>query len=279
MMFTMGRPASKKRPASPSDPLGGEDAYLVPALTRGIRLLSLFSRDQPELSGAEITRRLRLPHATVFRLLRTLETFSLLRRTATGFALGPRILTLGYDYLSAQSLPEVARPVLEELRDATNTTANMGVLDGTEVIYVGHVPSRRPLATRMQVGSRFPAHASSIGRLLLGALNPAELAELYRGVSLAEPGGEAPTSLPALEATIATDSERGYVISRGFYERSLIAVAAPVYDHTGTVVAGVNISGLADSFSFDELKGQTKDHVVNAARAISQRLGFTGRPA
>lgn len=254
-----------------------DDPYAVPALERGLRLLALFTRSRPELSAIEITRALALPHATVYRLLHTLEKAGLLRRTALGYTLGPRILTLGYEYLSSQSLIELARSELEALRDRTDTSANMGVLDGRDVIYIGHVPSRRPIATRMQVGSRFEAHTSSIGRLLLAGLPHDALAALYKGVKLVRRLNDSPATFAELETVIARDAKRGYVINRGVYDEGIIAVAAPIFDHTGTAVAGVNISGPASSFTSADLKGAIKDQVCASAARISALMGFTAR--
>jgi DNA-binding IclR family transcriptional regulator len=249
------------------------DPYIVPALTKGLRLLALFSRSQPELTAIEIDRLLGLPHATVFRLLYTLEKEGLLHKTVAGYTLGPRILTLGYEYLSSQSLTETARDTLQKLCESTDTSANLGVLDGAEVIYIAHIASRHPLATRMQVGSRFPAATSSIGRLLLGAMSDPAFAALYAGALPAVVDREKFADLPEFRAAVVRDLRRGHVIMRGYYEAGLIAIAAPIFDHTGMAVAGLNISGPASTFAGDA-KNRLKDDVCAAALSISKRLGY-----
>jgi DNA-binding IclR family transcriptional regulator len=249
------------------------DPYIVPALTKGLRVLSLFSRAQPELTAIEIDRMLGLPHATVFRLLYTLEKEGLLLKTVGGYTLGPRILTLGYDYLSSQSLTETARDELQRLCETTDTSANLGVLDGDEVIYIAHIASRHPLATRMQVGSRFPAATSSIGRLLLGALSETSFAVLYSGALPAVADREKFADLAEFRGAVVRDLRRGHVIMRGYYEAGLIAIAAPIFDHTGMAVAGLNISGPASTFAGDA-KNRLKDDVCVAAMSISKRLGY-----
>jgi DNA-binding IclR family transcriptional regulator len=247
---------------------------MVPGLERGIRLLGTFTRHESSLTAAEITRRLALPHATVYRLLHTLTTLGLLRKTASGYSLGPRILTLGFEFLSSMNLVEVARPELEHLRDELDTSTNMGVLDGREVIYVAHVPSRRPLSYRMQVGSRFPAHASSIGRLLLGDLTDEEFAALYAGAGARELKRDANLDPDELRATVLRDRRRGHVIAGGLFYEGLLAVAAPVFDHRGRAVAGVNISGPLTAFTTADVESIVKDSVRACAKRVSALLGF-----
>lgn len=255
------------------------DGYQVPGLERGIRLLTLFSQEEPELSAAEITRRLGLPHATVYRILRTLESCGLLRRSDRRYALGPRILTLGYQYLSTQSVVDVARPELERLRDRTGMAANIGVLDERSVVYIAHVPSLRPIGTRMQIGARLSAHTSSMGRVLLGALASDELSKLYHGVKFQPSDSETVGSLADLKAQLARDREAGYVVNygfydeRGYYQYGLVAIAAPLFDHTRKVVAAVNVSGPSDSVPAEDARGFIKDELCAAAKRISRLLG------
>jgi DNA-binding IclR family transcriptional regulator len=252
------------------------ERYMVPGLERGLKLLSVFSRATPELSLADLARRLDLSRSSVFRLAYTLEQLGFLRRTKTGYVLGPRVLTLGFDYLSSQELVELARPELERLRDLTGASAHLGVLDGTEVIYVAQAQGRGGLVSRVSVGTRLPAHATSMGRLLLGALSDAELAERYPG-PLQRFTPETPATLDELRARIAQDQARGYVASHGAYERGIVAVAAPVFDREHGVVAAVNVSGPAAQFD-EALETSMKERVRAAARAISHQLGWQPRP-
>lgn len=254
-------------------------SYEVPGLERGIRLLGLFSRGEPEIGAAEITRRLGLPHATVYRLLHTLESTGMLRRSDRSYGLGPRILTLGYEYLSSQNVVEIARPELEQLRDRTNLSANLGVLDGRQIIYIAHVPSHRPLATRLQVGSRLTAHTSSIGRALLCSMTSEALSALFRGVKLVATRSEDAGSFDELKAQLDADREAGYVIKHGFYDEhgfydgSLVAISAAISNHTGRAIAALSVSGPASLVTDNEARGWLKDDVCAAAGRISRLLG------
>lgn len=254
--------------------VGGESTnYVVPGLDRGLRILSLFSRSQSELTMAEIKRRIDLPYGTTYRLLHTLVLHGLLKKTGSGFVLGPGILRLGFDYLSSLSLIEIAQPIMESLRDSTDASSNLGILEGTDIIYVTHVPSRRPLATRRLVGSRMPAHLSSIGRLILGWMSREEVIALFGGLDAASSNGRH-QSVGDLLAQVAEDRERGYVISHGIYDPNIVAVAAPILDRMGQAVAGINVSGAISAFNADELNGSIKDEVVQAAARISSLIGY-----
>jgi IclR family pca regulon transcriptional regulator len=166
------------------DRASNHDSYMAPSLERGLRLLSVLASARTELSLSELAERLELSRSSVFRLCYTLDQLGFVRRTRLGYEMGPRVLTLGFDYLSSLDLVDTARPELVALRDDTGASAHLGVLHGRDVIYIAQVAAQRQLASRVAVGSHFPAHAMSMGRLLLSALSDEEFDALYKGVSL-----------------------------------------------------------------------------------------------
>src|SRR5918912_2220120 len=143
--------------------------YVVPGLRRGLAVLRLFTRDRRVITVPDIVRELGVSRATAFRLAYTLEADDYLQRAphSNAFRLGLNVLSLGFEYLGSLDLIEVARPVLEELRDRTDASAHMGVRDGAEVVYVLKAPSQHRLRSNVMVGARMPVHATSIGRALL----------------------------------------------------------------------------------------------------------------
>lgn len=249
------------------------ETYMVPGLERGVRVLFMLANERAELSLTQIAERLGVPRSSVFRICYTLEQLGLLRRSPAGYGLGPRILSLGFDYLSSLDIVEIARPELVALRDDTGASAHLGVLSGTDVVYIAQVPSHRQLASRVAVGSRFPAHAMSMGRLLLSSLSDAEFNALYAGVTLQKFTSETPATIDELRKRIGSERERGYVISRSSFEQGIVAVAAPVLDRDDKVVAAINISGPSASLDTGALEGLYKDRVCEAARRISLQLG------
>lgn len=260
-----------------ADRPANHESYMVPGLERGVRVLFMLASERSELSLAQISERLGAPRSSVFRICYTLDQLGLLRRTPLGYGLGPRILSLGYDYLSSLDIVDIAQRELVSLRDDTGASAHLGVLSGMDVVYVSQVSSHRQLASRVAVGSRFPAHAMSMGRLLLSSLPPEELDTLYAGVVLEKFTQETPGTLDELKRKIAEDRDRGYVISRASFEAGIVAVAAPVYGRDAKVAAAINISGPAASLDTGALEGVFKDRVCEAARRISQQLGFVPR--
>jgi DNA-binding IclR family transcriptional regulator len=259
------------------DRASNHESYMVPSLERGLRLLSVLASARTELSLSQLAERLELSRSSVFRLCYTLDQLGFVRRTRLGYEMGPRVLTLGFDYLSSLDLVDTARPELVALRDDTGASAHLGVLHGRDVIYIAQVAAQRQLASRVAVGSHFPAHAMSMGRLLLSALSDEEFDALYRGVSLERFTDDTPATVEELRARIAADRKRGYVISRGSFERGIAAVAAPVLGADGNVVAAVNISGPAATLDTGAIDGVFKDRVCQTAERISLALGY--RPA
>src|SRR6516225_6892876 len=141
------------------DRASNHDSYMVTSLGRALRLLSVLASARTELSLSELAERLELSRSSVFRLCYTLDQLGFVRRTRLGYEMGPRVL----------ALVDTARPELVALRDDTGASAHLGVLHGRDVIYIAQVAAQRQLASRVAVGSHFPAHAMSMGRLLLSA--------------------------------------------------------------------------------------------------------------
>lgn len=256
-----------------------EDRYMVPGLERGLRLLECFARDNDELTLAELTRRLDLPRSTVFRLVYTLERLGYLQRSANGktYTLGSRILTLGFEYLASMDLVEVARPYLVALRDKTGAAAHMTIREGREIVYVARVPSQAQVASNVSVGTRFKAHATAMGRLLLGDLSDTAIINLYSGVEMERFTDKTPGTVEELLKTIEEDRNRGYVISRSGFEHGVASVAAPVRDAAGHIAAAVSVSSPEGYIDMNDLDGPIREHVLECAEAISVWLGY--RPA
>ena len=246
--------------------------YLVPALDRGLRLLSIFTREQPELNATEISQRLELPYATTYRLLYTLERHGMLKKNPARLQAEFRNPAARFRLSPTLDIVEVARPELTALRDATGASVNLGVLEGIEMIYLAHVPSDRPLVTRLVVGSRLPAHASSIGRLMMAWMTEQQVRGLYNDFDFKAPGVQV-TSLDKLIGMLAEDRRRGYVVAQGTYDVGVVAVAAPIFDRGAVPIAGVNISAPATVLDKRALDGVIKDKVLATAKAISQQLG------
>jgi DNA-binding IclR family transcriptional regulator len=256
-----------------------EQATDVPGLERGIAMLRLFRRDRTRISAPEIAAELAIPRSTVHRLLQGLEALGLLKQAPRGvFALGPGVLSLGFEYLASLDVVEVAGPVLARLRDDIGCSTHLAVLDRTSVVFVSRYPVRAAVSSGFGVGFTVPAHAALIGRLLLGDLDREALGALYRGVRLVDAGPNAPATLDALAVRIKADRESGYGISdsnsaSSLFPRGMVAISAAVRDASGRIAAAINATTVSGAFSPAEIRARLKDRVLAAAAEISSLLG------
>ncbi|MBY0336226.1 MAG: IclR family transcriptional regulator [Acetobacteraceae bacterium] len=256
-----------------------DDRYLVPGLIRGIEVLQAFTPERRHMTLSEVASAIGITRAAAFRVVYTLERLGLLvqNRASRAYALGPQVLRLGYGYLASRDLVEVAVPQLEALRDRTGWSAHLGLLEGREVVYLARCPTRGSLASVVQVGSRLPAHATSMGRVLLSALDETAVRALYPERRLPPGGGgRAATTLSALLAQLRADRARGFVAHIAGYEAGVASVAAPLRDVSGQVVAAINLAAVALLTREGELEGPIAREVVATAQGISRALGWAG---
>lgn len=245
------------------------DKYIVPALERGLRLLGEFGRDSRTLSAPELARRLDLPRSTVFRLLNTLEAMGFVERLDSGndYRLGMAVLRLGFEYLSSLELTELGQPVLARLCDEIRYPCNLVVRDGRSIVYVAKVTPPTPFVSAVRVGTRLPAHATVLGRILLENLTLPELRALYPEDHLEVFSSNTPKTVLELFNMVEADRQRGYVLGEGFYESSISTIAAPVRDESSHIVAALGTtipSGHIDADRIDEL--------VQSVRASADEL-------
>src|SRR3954469_18910081 len=170
------------RPSSSTSD-GPEDArapHFVQSLERGLAVIRAFDEHNVELTLSDVARATGLARAAARRFLLTLADLGYVRTDGRWFALSPRILDLGYAYLSSLSLPEVAEPHLERLVAEVHESASVAVLDGEDVVYVARVATSRIMRVTINIGTRFPAYCASMGRVLLAWMPPDEL-DAYLG--------------------------------------------------------------------------------------------------
>ena len=255
-----------------------ENRYIVPGLVRGMRLLEQFTHKQQEWRLSELARTLNMPRSTVFRLVHTLEQLKYLehhpqRKT---YQLGNRVLNLGFEYLASQELIEVARPFLTTLNEQTGCSVHLGIPDDREVVYLLRIAGRQHLASNVGVGTRFPAHATTMGRILLSELSLQELEQMYQGMVLEQVTEQTVTSIEELHQLLYKERERGYTLSLSAFEAGVVSVGTGIRDASGKIIAAINITGPETVFDRNALEGKIKDQVLKVAGAISKRLGYQG---
>lgn len=252
------------------------DQY-VQSLARGLAVIRAFDAEHPLMTLTEVAARTGLTRATARRFLHTLVELDYVRTDGKTFALTARVLQLGYAYLSGLSLPQIAQPHLEELSLKLRESTSAAVLDGPDIAYIARVTTRRIMTVGITVGTRFPAYATAMGRVLLAALPPARLREYLDQVELKALTPRTLTDEKELLAVLETVRKQGWCLLDQELELGLMSVAAPVYDGPGKVVAAVNVSLQAQSVAAvqdpDAYLASVAEEIVATANVISADLG------
>lgn len=243
----------------------------VQSLARGLAVIRAFDADHATLTLSDVARRADLPRAAARRFLQTLHTLGYVRSDGRDFALTPRVLELGFSYLSALSLPAIAQPHLERLSRDIDESVSAAVRDGHDIVYVARVPTRRIMSVGITIGTRFPAYATSMGRVLLAAEPADRVAEL---IGAARPEALTPrtrTDVDELTAELARIREQGWALVDEELEQGLRSLAVPVHGRDGTVVAAVNVSASARG-DVGEWRDRCLAPLTAAAAAIDAEL-------
>jgi IclR family pca regulon transcriptional regulator len=229
----------------------------VQSLARGLAVIRAFGSDHPRMTLSEIAGITGLTRATSRRFLLTLLELGYVSTDGKYFQLTPRVLELGFSYLSGLSIPEIAQPHLESLSRLVGESTSASVLDGDHIVYIARVPTRRIMNVGITIGTRFPAGKTSMGRVLLAAQPqaawPAELA-------------------PAL----MTVRDQGWALVDQELEAGIRSVAAPLRGATGEVVAAINVSSTTSSASLERLRDEFVPALLATADEITRALAQVG---
>jgi IclR family pca regulon transcriptional regulator len=250
-------------------PREGTGPDFIEALARGLDVIAAFEPHRPAMTLAEVAAATGLARPTARRILLTLTELGYVRADGGGFALTPRVLDLGVAYVRSQGLWEVARPHMEELSARTGESCSVAQLDGSDIVYVARVAVPKIVALAVQVGTRFPALQTSLGKVLLAALDPAGVDAV-----LAEPSrsGLTPRWQPdraARDAELREVRARGWALTDEQLALGIRSVAAPLRDGAGRVVAALNVNTHAAETSLDHLVGHHLPLLLTAAGEIS----------
>lgn len=248
----------------------------VQSLDRGLAVIRAFGPDRERLSLSEVARATGLTRAAARRFLLTLVKLGYVRSDGREFSLRPRVLELGYAYLSGLALPEVAAPHMEELVARLHESSSISVLDGHHIVYVVRVPTKRIMTVAISVGTRFPAYATSMGRVLLAAMSQDDL-DRYLAEAVLEPFTSRTVTDPGRLREIVGDVARqGYAIVDQELEEGLRAVAAPIRGAADVGHAAINVSAHASRVSMAALRSEILPELLKAARQIVADLQAQG---
>jgi IclR family pca regulon transcriptional regulator len=247
-------------------------AYFVRSVEKAFDVLLAFTPDKPKLTVSQIAAVADVTRASARRFLLTLTDLGYLRADGSHFELTPRSLDVGRSFLANLALPEIAEPHLKSLATELNETTSLCVLDGTDVVYVACVPSPRLLTVSITVGTRFPAWATSMGRVLLGGLTPAELKAYYDSVQLQRFTERSVGTLAELRAEVDAAHDRGWSMVSQELEEGLRGVAVPVW-RGNQVVAAVNVSLQTHRAPKEDIEKTVVPLLRRAARQIGNDYG------
>lgn len=248
----------------------------VQSFARGLAVIRAFGQ-QPELTLSEMAQATGLTRAAARRFLLTLVDLGYVHTDGRRFALRPRVLELGYAYLSTLGLDDVAAPHMEQLVAAIRESSSITVLDGDDIVYVVRVPTSRIMTVTIAVGTRFPAYPTSMGRVLLAALPPGRLDAYLDRVELVGLTRRTVTDRQVLRGILGEVAARGYALVDQELEDGLRSVAVPVVDRHGTVVAALNASAHASRSTLEDLRRRILPQLQATAARINDDLRAVGR--
>jgi IclR family transcriptional regulator, pca regulon regulatory protein len=243
----------------------------VQSLERGLAVIRCFDAEHPDLTLSDVAARTGLTRATARRLLLTLAELGYVSVDGRRFSLTPRVLDIGYAYLSSLNVQQIAQPYLEALSERVHESVSVTVLDGADIVYVARVPTKRIMTISLGLGSRLPAYCTSMGRVLL-----AELAREDIGDGLPERlerhTEHTVTSAAELAVVLKQVRAQGWALVDQELEMGLRSVAAPLRDSSGRAVAAMNVSTQVARTPLDELHERFVPELVITAGQISEAL-------
>lgn len=242
------------------------------SLARGLRVITAFDRDNDEMTLSEVARRSDMTRAAARRYLLTLCELGYVAGDGKYFRLTPRVLELGFAFLTSMHIWDRAQPFMEQLTEQVNESCSISVLEGGDIVYVARVPTKRIMSVALGIGSRLPAFCTSMGRVLLADLRPAELDAFFAQGQFAPRTQHTITDPAALRTEIMNVQRNGYAIVDQELEVGLRSIAVPIRNKSGRVLAAMNISGHASRITVDELRQRVLSPLLYAAEGIRMAL-------
>ena len=245
----------------------------VQSFARGLAVIRALGAAARPVTLSEAAVAAGLTRAGARRILLTLVHLGYVGQNGRQFALLPRVLELGYAYLSALGVPELAQPVLTELAARAGESCSMSVLDGDDIVYLARVPTRKIVTISLGVGTRLPAYATSMGRVLLGATAAPRLDALLARAPFAARTARTLTQARALAARIRADRQQGYSIVDEELEIGLCSIAVPVTNSAGQTVAALNIGASRGAYAPRDLERRFLPLLREASGALTLVIG------
>ncbi len=230
-----------------------KDPEFLSTLERGMRVLKSFDEDHPEMTLSEVAARTDLSPAVVRRCLKTLVELGYVGQHERKFLLRPSVLTIGSAFLASMQIEQVVLPPLQHVRDQTGDSASLAVLSGCDILYVAHVSTDRRFRLAANVGTRFPFHATSLGKAMAAFMDDESRAELLASVPFERFTERTVTEGQAMAERLRAVAERGYDSALDELDYGIVSVAVPLFGRGRKVIAAINCSTSTTRISQDEL--------------------------
>jgi IclR family pca regulon transcriptional regulator len=244
----------------------------VQSFARGLDVIRAFHASAPEHTLTSMAAATGLTRAGARRILLTLQTLGYVRSDGKLFRLTPRILDLGFAYLSTLPIWNLAEPVMETLSEAMGESTSVCVLDGTDIVYVLRISTRKIMRVSLGAGSRLPVYCTSMGRVLLAGMPEAEAIALLESAPRPAHTARTLTALDELVRELRQTRQQGWCLVDQELEEGLISLAAPVVNRSGQVIAAINLSGQANRTDPATMQARMLAPLLQAARDISELL-------
>jgi IclR family pca regulon transcriptional regulator len=250
-------------------PREGTGPDFIEALARGLEVIAAFEPGRPVMSLADVATATGLARPTARRILLTLAELGYVRTAAGGFALTPRVLELGIAYVRSMGLWEIARPHMERLVARTNESSSIAQLDGSDIVYVARVSVPKIVTLSVDIGTRFPALPTSLGKVLLSALSADEVDRIVAEPSRSNVQPRWRPDRDEREAELREVRARGWALTDEKLAPGIRSVAAPLRDGSGRVIAALNVNAHAAETSVAKLIGEYLPPLLTTAGEIS----------
>jgi len=258
---------------------GGDNANppeRVEALARGLAILKCFGRQREHMTLSEIAEATLISRASARRLLFTLVELGYVEQNGRDFSLTSRVMELGYSFLVSMPWWEIATPQMRRISDALNETCVASVLQENDVVMVARTSGSHFTAINMPMGTRLPAHATAMGRVLLASMSKDQLAQYLESV---EPVGMTDYTIvdrDELASKIEQARSDGYALVNEELELGLRTIAVPLHDSEGAAIAAIAVSVYAPRVSEKDLEGKALPLLLQSANEISRSLPRAG---
>jgi IclR family transcriptional regulator, pca regulon regulatory protein len=260
---------SPEEDSAPEAGAGGDKEFMA-TLAKGLAVIQAFGAERPSLTLSQAAAAVGLSRATARRILRTLAELGYVEQDGRLFTLAPRVLELGFSYLSGQSWIERAQPLMKALSEEVQESCSASVLQGSEIIYVARVQTRRIMASTIAVGARLTAFHTSMGRIQLGYLADDELWRRLRAARIEPMTPSTITDLRALFDRIKEDHERGFAIVDEELEKGLRSLSVALTSRRGRPIGAINVSAHSNRTTRNEMR----DRFLPRLREIAHQVAL-----